>query len=1371
MLKLEPFKFPVELNYVLQFRVKGISCELITEGNYTKGGQPFINAMYLTMSLHQLLTQVKAFKNSIIKAQRDMPTPLDKVEDVFVNVQNYLFLSIQSLPAFVKSIFDETQRHVENENRLLELVQELKNDVKNLKIVNLLCGTFSAAQSILNTQQSNYQSNQPQVDAWLKCVKETLETSSVYTLLELGYTFYRLVIQYAYCNYIKKEHLEVDTELKTLLEDWVLLPIADCKVWGKKMDTIVKKGIQLNLKLEFNEISALLDTSLEFETGNAIKRHLSMFQKALKNPSAISTKIRVPKVKFDQQPQIVPSPVLPPVAVEVVAPEDVAPEAVAPEAVAPEAVVIAPEAVAPEAVAPVPAPSIFSGLVSSLSAWLPGRSVPIIVDIETKFERIEKELSSLKVDLIELKTIAKQNNESLILAKNLATAELPKIEEDLILRGKTNNSLYLEFNRLIQEAEKMLSAANFKLGKLETLLTEYNELADILGKVKKPFLESGATCITLITDFQKLAVDKGALFETKLLENVMARMNAKVSTFVQSLVDLKTKAEASSNLQDLKQIQAEMKTIMADTQKMVSSLEMQSLKQLKFAVILKLQIRNTYFDQAKLTMSEGELALNAISSKILELEAAEALVKKEISAEFVKTLKVYKQQSMLAYDIITELESLSNQSENTENMKRKKFLSTQIDKEFIKWYDKVEGLRKNMTETLQKLQGLNVELYGEDDSKLQEIKAYFSELDKWSTKINNLFNNLQNKFSNLSSSSSPLFPEGTTMSPEEKRIAAEHNMLYYVQKYNATTASLAQAKNTIVNYGTSYNQVVNSRKQTSFDNLTRDLNNFIEKYKNLEIESSSVYAKIMKLGNFLNENERQVIKKTRILPWQEFESSISEILLKANIFVNNLSSVLTQNAELAREFNQRMVSGLTLATRQVSEHTDEIRDLNVEIRKGLNTANYKKKLMNQVDTLFEEIRNIMREQRLPTDVVLSEEVLDANSLLQEEYERAKIAYVTINSYIRQDKKREFGLMTIRENNLRVSKIYDEMKSLRLPENRDRFEGLYETVLELYKAMQSMELPDTESPDMINERRRFLEFKEKATNLYNQSKTEKPTNVQINEHDVFGMEMDEPEENEVVVFHRHITELVSPKTNQVQTALKLGSTAINVKECKRSNNESKETIYLPTMFTAEEREKCDRLQNLLSKATEISRKTNSSIDSYSVGFTYLSYVKLISKRGNNFVFGKLRPLLERIVVSIPGETLSGAYNLYQFLDNSLYLKKGESFSSLAKALLLNSHLFEPEAEAHQRLKMHTYPDEFDESRLLNYIGGLFGRSLVMLELKTVTNLEHPYEVNEFIYNHVSSSKAPYFVLKTIVNGEVCYAAMVPMIPGKSRGGRG
>ena len=188
-------QLPTELNVALEFRKTESSFELVTEGNYRSGGKPFANSMYLIMSLHHYLDELHALRATVTTVTRQLsepPTATTTAATPFDFVKSYLQKGIQAVPAFVTSQLEIVKAHETSDN-LLELVQQLKQDFQNMKLVNLLCATFLSADLIL-TRQRNSSQTQDQTEGWLRCVQERLQAPPEVTLLELGNMFYLLVV-------------------------------------------------------------------------------------------------------------------------------------------------------------------------------------------------------------------------------------------------------------------------------------------------------------------------------------------------------------------------------------------------------------------------------------------------------------------------------------------------------------------------------------------------------------------------------------------------------------------------------------------------------------------------------------------------------------------------------------------------------------------------------------------------------------------------------------------------------------------------------------------------------------------------------------------------------------------------------------------------------------------------------------------------------------------------------------------------------------------------------------------------------------------------------------------------------------------------
>ena len=490
---------------------------------------------------------------------------------------------------------------------------------------------------------------------------------------------------------------------------------------------------------------------------------------------------------------------------------------------------------------------------------------------------------------------------------------------------------------------------------------------------------------------------------------------------------------------------------------------------------------------------------------------------------------------------------------------------------------------------------------------------------------------------------------------------------------------------------------------------------------------------------------------------------------------------------IASEMEQELIKRLNDATLAVSNLATEMEEL---IQALLMLKQVSPEFLSALNSSYEELDSIMNENRLPQGIWLPQSVIEANHALLQQYDRYMSNYKRASNLIKERKQNEESILQRMEgNNMEMENIITKMGTAgtafknKFPSQLDvnTFNRLYEQVFDLLKNNEEEEAQLQHSPQAKKLLERSNSLLDEAVRIGDDTNTylkraaaaqeqKQQEVVDVGQYDPVISESSTMEEEFEVVTHNTLEELLAPKSNKVVTALKLGVGKMNIKECTRSNSGSQETVYFPTMFTAEQRAKCGLLQDRLNKASDIVRKTKGNIDTFVLGFTYLGSTRLILKRANNFVFGSLKPLLENIVVSLPGETLARTYNLFQFLDNSLILVKGDSFASLTKAFLLNSHLFEPEEEAHQRLGIQQLDEDYDENRLLEGVGRWLKRPLVLLEIKKTASLQHPHEVNEKLFSMSNvTDKPPYFVLKTVNEGNVQYAALVPFVPGNSRGG--
>jgi hypothetical protein len=119
---------------------------------------------------------------------------------------------------------------------------------------------------------------------------------------------------------------------------------------------------------------------------------------------------------------------------------------------------------------------------------------------------------------------------------------------------------------------------------------------------------------------------------------------------------------------------------------------------------------------------------------------------------------------------------------------------------------------------------------------------------------------------------------------------------------------------------------------------------------------------------------------------------------------------------------------------------------------------------------------------------------------------------------------------------------------------------------------------------------------------------------------------------------------------------------------------------------------------------------------------------------------------------------------------------DEFDLIRSALIANSHVFEPVTEREARNRVVILPMEVTLDAYLTSISNTLMRNLVVIQLKyNALSVNQPYEVNEWgvIRPRPFADKAPYYVLfteyVTNVGTQRHFAALVPLVPGKSRGG--
>ena len=1315
-------QLPAELNFALEFLKTESSFELVTEGNYRSGGKPFANSMYLIMSLHHYLDELHALRATVTTVTRqlsDLPTATATATP-FDFVKSYLQKGIQAVPAFVTSQLEIVKAHETSDN-LLELVQQLKQDFQNMKLVNLLCATFLSADLIL-TRQRNSSQTQDQTEGWLRCVQERLQAPPEVTLLELGNMFYLLVVQHGYCQYLRQHVDEMPVasdDLKRLVREGYTFE--NCTAWEQKMTDIMNEVTRLNLKLEFPDVGTL---------SSNIATDVALYQNAVNNPAAtrfprITMGPRPPRalglrrreVRFlDERPQqflYTPEPI------------SVDDEPAAPTAPEPAAAPAAPTAPTPATAPTTPAPGVLTRYWPSWLTWSrragpsepvgqlagpsePAPEAPLVYTSLESYRRLRKELEDTYEELKRLKIQAKGLDNLLTEKLVSADAEMLAIVNDMEKKGSTQNPAYLELQRINTEMNRTLNAANFATEGAKRRIETYADLATKLNKAQIPFLERIQTENDILSMHHRSVIERVIYFEINLLQQIMTNRVTNILQFIEKVVRLKEETDdARVTLKRLKEIETEMEFFIRKSNEKVTDIKQMSEKILEMSRILKTQIDVPQLKQASITVFEGEMALKEVQNKILALEveqqgqerraqeaktAAERAKLEELEVKkdaYIEALNKQTKQFKEALRLVEELDSLSKQFERTESSRRKQYIATQVDAQV----DKYNALRLKILETIQEVTELVNDLYGAEPSKISELKRMLNSVSKFDKEVNAFVKDISDNNGSLSSS---LFTDQDNKTMEKQIEVVGNELKLVVQSHKDRTSFLHSKREIIGNFEATYNRALNAEaSDEEIATLFAQIDHFDQTGRVFLEDCLKNYKKMIRLSNFLGLPEQELLQRESLMSWDRFNDNVIKTILQANFLKNNL--VAKQNQDIRSE--QRTIDGLIEASEKVRNMAD---DLEQYIQQVSRSSSLSPNFAANLENTLEEVNDLLIANPIPTDVRVSERVVEANQMLNEACVRFDTVYNQGRALLNREKER-----------LEKTQLEDQTQSEVLDIGQD----------------DPVTSEGTITPDFVP-----------APPIQH------------------------------VVAYKNVTELIAPKSNKVVTALKLGVGKMNIKECTRSNSGSQETVYFPTMFTAEQPVKCGLLQDRLNKASDIVRKTEGNIDTFMLGFTYLGSTRLILKRANNFVFGPLKPLLENIVVSLPGETLARTYNLFQFLDNSLILVKGDSFASLTQAFLLNSHLFEPLGESRQRVGIQQLAVEYDEGRLLEAIGMWLKRSLILLEIKKTDSVERPYEVNEKVFGlDQFTDRPPYFVLKTVNDGNVQYAALVPFVPGNSRGG--
>lgn len=1408
-------QLPTELNVALEFRKTESSFELVTEGNYRPGGKPFANAMYLIMSLQHYLDELHALRATVTTVTRqlsELPT-IDTAAPTttpFDFVKSYLQKGIQAVPAFVTSQLEIVKAHETSDNfGVLELVQQLKQDFQNMKLVDLLSATFLSADLILTRRPA-------ESEGWLRCVQARLSAPPEFTLLELGNLFYLLVVQHGYCQYLRQhvDELETSDELKRLVREGYTFE--NCTAWEQKMTDIMNEVTRLNLKLEFPDVAAL---------SSNIANDVALYQNAINNPAAtrfprITMGPRPPRalglrrreVRFsDERPQqllYTPEPI--PVEDEPATPA--APE----PAAAPTAPAVPAPAAAPTAPT-TPAPGVLSRYWPSWLTWSraagpsepvgqpagqpagpsePAPEAPLVDTSLESYRRLRKELQDTNEELKRLKNQATELDNLLTEKLVSADAEMAAIVADMENTGSTKNPAYLELQRIKTEMNRTLNAANFATEGAKRKIMTYADLATKLNKPQIPFLEHIQTENGIVIITHRSVIDRVIFYEINLLQQIMTNRVTNILRFIEKVVRLKKETDDGRvTLKRLKEIETEMEFFIRKSNEKVTDIKQMSEKILEMSQILKTQIDVLQLKQANITVFQGEMALKEVKNKIfaLEVKQEQELRAQEAKLEaseakkdaYIEALNKHTKQFKEALRLVEELDSLSKQFERTESSRRKQYIATQVDAQV----DKYKALRLKILETIQEVTELVNDLYGAEPSRISELKRMLNSVSEFDKEVNAFVKDISDNNGSLSPA---LFTDQDNKTMEEQIEEVGNELKLVVQSHKDRTSWLHSKQKDINNFEATYNQALNAEaSDEEIADFIKNVDHFDQTGRLFLEDGLKNYAKMIRLSNFLGLPEQELLQRESLMSWDRFKDNVMKTILQANFLKNNL--VAKQNQDMISE--QRTIDGLIEASEKVRNLADELEQLIQQVSRSPSLPpTFAANLKNTLD----EVNNILIANPLPTDVRVSERVTQANSMLNKACERFATVYNQGEALLNREQERlektqleERVLSVINKNNGQMRELVDTLNNVvthfrnEIPNQEDIRE--MDSLLERVVNHHSVNLKEEEK--LPNSTTKSIAALQQSDNLLARARRIRQETVEWlrqlleeqTQSEVLDIGQDDPVTSEGsvtpeflpvehVVAYNNVTELIAPKSNKVVTALKLGVGKMNIKECTRSNSGSQETVYFPTMFTAEQGAKCGMLHDRLQRAGDILAKTGGQIDTFMLGFTYLGSTRLILKRANNFVFGPLKPLLESIVVSLPGETLARPYNLFQFLDNSLILEKGDSFASLARAFLLNSHLFEPMGESRQRVGIQQLAVEYDEGRLLEAIGMWLKRSLILLEIKKTVSLERPYEVNEKVFGLGEfTDKPPYFVLKTVNDGNVQYAALVPFVPGNSRGG--
>ena len=1406
VLQIKPQSWPVDLNHALEFEMDHDDFyTLTTQGNYRRGGQKMANLVYLTLTLSSVLNHHAELRRGIEEVAKKKP--MGNIEAAGF-VAKYLENAFGPTNKLIRTVVEEFDNALQTETSLLELVQLLQKKYKNFETSHLLLSTFVQSYVILVHEAAHLTAEA----AWLRCVKEKLSApGSTLNLVQVGHIFFKWVVQYAACKSLASRPNN-PPQLQALLTGLGTNAV-DCTELENQMTDITHLANEL--KVTPNDF-----TVTQF-TQAPTKLYLDLYDSILQNMPerlpGVEKPVEIPQVRFQEEPQIIP----------------VAPTAAAPveiEAPTPTAVPLVQQEqdiyeAAGQAIAEVPGGVRASQLASSaqnattsgaprwgayLSSFLPSRvaswlpavipSPPVSAE---SFARLERETEALVAELKALSQKTRDISNKVPRERDLLNSKMTELVEQIIEHNKPKDTgfltllgststpndaarqQYLALHKVYKDIDSLDVAKSILLRReFDIKYQQYVNMANQFKKTHKSLLPYADEYSKNVVKHAKTVKETVLMFELRLIRGLNQALADNIVRMVkESVLDNRNKArEPSKSIDEIKELLKTMKFFMAKAEIELGKVKHQANRYLDICHDLKIDAPGDRDQVRAVTLiAKGEEALQLVETLIETKEAQQAgQQKQDVLNDATALIKVYetrKQQFDQISELIADMETLKQEFERSRNETRHRVIARQMAANYKKWYDTETGLNRRMLTTLYEIRDLISKVYqGEKlDNKMNIIKEDVTKMGEYSNRISALAGSVMDAVSSTSS-------EDTT-SPEESKEVAERNLNENVGIYK----ELSGAKKVHDWYDDileRYNTILVSNDAMKRDAL-RELSTKIEDIQEEVKRASQVYHRAFKqyksLNPTLDEVEARFQGKYDLLNWTEYENSMNHILVETQKLFNGL--LLTQRVQSALSA-QEQNEAVERVRQTVTQHLGKIGGCTRDMRKLIPKIQGASQLVD-VETEIDNFNQLYRECGVDMDLdpalILPSDIEEMIQNLNAEVVKFENLKKSIKDLLLEKDNQENNLLHQLQDRI-ASNLQNGTPTFGAQFEIDElYENSTQVVRDLTRWNLSkyaiLESSLKELHDLYNRIKGVKNTVDSAgedvselsiNNLPDRSSGSSTEEQQQPMSEGSSAVFSEQQQQNAAVTHNRIEELVAPRTSNVVTALKLGSGGLNVKQCvaAQGGDGARETVYFPTMFTAAEADECEALQDKLSKASEISGKTNDYISTYHVGFTYLSAIKFIGKRGTTFVYGALRPLLEGITVSLQGETVNNRYSLFDMISNSLFLNSEDNFDTLIQALILNSYLFEPRKST-KRTKLLTLNIIF-EDKLLKRAADILQRNLVLVELKFQHN---EYWVNEMVLlNEQYSDKGPYYVLKTVKSGKSLYAAMVPLVPGKFRGGR-